>query len=219
MMTLTDTGEAMKPDEIYKLLSTSTLATKWGRDGEIGLMLAQGLVRHQGGWLAVTSTPEVGNEFSIYLPVSSDSEDGLAETPATETKSVGDPDAATILIVEDENSVREVMEYVLTSQGHNVLVAKDANEAWAQWRRRSMVIKLAIIDIKLPGGVSGFDLERALADEDPSLPVIFTCGYSQASLSSVRELKAGENFLPKPFGMVELLKIVGQALQRPTRFK
>jgi two-component system NtrC family response regulator len=123
-----------------------------------------------------------------------------------------DDSPSTILVVDDEDSVRQIMEYVLTSQGHNVLAARDASEAWAMWRSRSSIIKLAIIDIRLPGGVSGFDLERAIKEEDPTLPVILTCGYSATSLAQEKELIPGQNFLPKPFGMVELLNITGQAL-------
>ncbi len=131
--------------------------------------------------------------------------------------SVRCPSCSQTYTFDDEDSVRQVMEYVLTSQGHKVLTAADATEAWAIWREKASVIKLALVDVKLPGGVSGFDLEKALSAEDPTLPVIFTCGYSPTSLSNAKELKAGENFLPKPFGMVELLNIVGQALLQTAR--
>ncbi len=216
-MVLSDTGRGMNPAEISRLFDASQLSP--GQDGgaDIALILVQGLVRLQGGWLHVSSVQEIGSEFSICLPVAS----GSIQAPATPGKkllnSSSDDEATTILVVDDEDSVRQVMEYVLTSQGHKVLTAADANEAWAQWRSHSSIIKLAIVDVKLPGGVSGFDLEKALSNEDPTLPVIFTCGYSPTSLSNAKELKVGENFLPKPFGMVELLNIVGQALLLPAR--
>lgn len=216
-MVMADTGKGLTPDEVAHLFDASAISKDQQNGKDLGLVLVQGLVRHQGGWVSVTSSVESGTEFSVCLPVA----DGSAPAAATpDIKLLEDPadsEASTILIVDDEDSVRQVMEYVLTSQGHNVLTARDANEAWTQWRSRSSLIKLAIIDVKLPGGASGFDLERALAEEDPSLPVIFTCGYSPTSLNGPRELKAGENFLPKPFGMVELLNIVGQSLQRTTR--
>lgn len=216
-LVMADTGRGLSPEELERLFDATALSKDQQNGKDLGLVLVQGLVRHQGGWVSVTSTPETGTEFSVYLPVA----DGSTPTPSTpDMKLIDDPsssEASTILIVDDEDSVRQVMEYVLTSQGHNVLTARDANEAWTQWRSRSALIKLAIIDVKLPGGASGFDLERALAEEDPTLPVIFTCGYSPTSLNGPRELKSGENFLPKPFGMVELLNIVGQALQRSAR--
>lgn len=216
-LTLTDTGKGLTQAEMAKLFDATSLSKDQQNGKDLGLVLVQGLVRHQGGWICVNSAPDAGTEFTMHLPVADGS------TPAAVTPDIklledpADSEASTILIVDDEDSVRQVMEYVLTSQGHNVITARDANEAWNQWRAHSSRIKLAIIDVKLPGGASGFDLERAISDEDASLPVIFTCGYSPTSLKSARELKPGENFLPKPFGMVELLNIVGQALQRTAR--
>jgi two-component system NtrC family sensor kinase len=217
VMTISDTGKGLSAAELAGLFDSAKLSSDQEGAGDISLILVQGLVRMQGGWVEGKSVLEVGTEFSIYLPVAT----GTAPTPATpEKKLLGNnakDEASTILIVDDEDSVRQVMEYVLTSQGHKVLTAADANEAWAIWREKAAVIKLALVDVKLPGGVSGFDLEKALAAEDPTLPVIFTCGYSPTTLNNAKELKAGENFLPKPFGMVELLNIVGQALLQPTR--
>ena len=217
VMTISDTGKGLSPAELTGLFDSARLSSDQEGGADIALILVQGLIRMQGGWIDARSVLEVGTEFSIYLPVAT----GTAPASATPEKKLlshsTEDQASTILIVDDEDSVRQVMEYVLTSQGHKVLTAADANEAWAIWREKSAVIKLALIDVKLPGGVSGFDLEKALAAEDPTLPVIFTCGYSPTSLSNAKELKAGENFLPKPFGMVELLNIVGQALLQPAR--
>jgi len=217
VMTISDTGKGMTPAELAGLFDASRLASDQESGADIALILVLGLVRMQSGWIDVRSVLEVGTEFSIYLPVAT----GTVPTPAMPEKKLlshnTEDESSTILIVDDEDSVRQVMEYVLTSQGHKVLTAADANEAWAIWREKASVIKLALIDVKLPGGVSGFDLEKALSAEDPTLPVIFTCGYSPTTLSNAKELKAGENFLPKPFGMVELLNIVGQALLKPAR--
>jgi two-component system NtrC family sensor kinase len=216
-MILADTGKGMTASELTRLFDPSDLDSCQNGGADIALILAQGLVRLQGGWINVNSVLDVGTEFSICLPVAN----GAAPQPLTPERKLlnnsANSESSTILIVDDEDSVRQVMEYVLTSQGHQVLCASDANEAWTLWRSKSSMIKLAIIDVKLPGGVSGFDLEKAIANEDPTLPVIFTCGYAQSNLDCEKELKTGENFLPKPFGMVELLNIVGHALLTPAR--
>ena len=217
VMTISDTGKGMTPAELAGLFDSSKLSSDPEAGADIALILVLGLVRMQAGWIDVRSVLEVGTEFSIYLPVATGS---APATSIPEKKLLiqrGEDESSTILIVDDEDSVRQVMEYVLTGQGHKVLTAGDANEAWAIWREKAAIIKLALIDVKLPGGVSGFDLEKALASDDPTLPVIFTCGYSPTTLSNAKELKAGENFLAKPFGMVELLNIVGQALLKPAR--
>lgn len=218
VMTMSDTGKGMTPDELSRLFDASQLSSDQENGADIALILVQGLLRLQGGWLNVNSVPEVGSEFSIYLPVAS----GVIQAPLPpDTKlldSASENEATTILIVDDEESVRQVMEYVLTSQGHRVLSACDADEAWTLWRGNASVIKLVITDIQMPGGTSGFDLEKAITAVDPTVPVVFTCGYCSTKLGSDnKELKAGENFLSKPFGMVELLNIVGHAMQRSVK--
>jgi len=215
VMLLSDTSRGMSSAQLASLFDASAVVPDEADGRGIGMVLVQGLVRHQGGWVSVKSVREVGTEFAVYLPVANSAAPAPPNTDTPDMKLLEistDDSPSTILVVDDEDSVRQIMEYVLTSQGHNVLAARDASEAWALWRSRSSIIKLAIIDIRLPGGVSGFDLERAIKEEDPTLPVILTCGYSATSLAQEKELIPGQNFLPKPFGMVELLNITGQAL-------
>lgn len=217
LISIADTGIGMSPPELARLLDSNTILQDAEEKGDIALILVQSMLRLQAGWLAVDSVPDTGTEFRIYLPASE-----ALEVAAPAEKQPLDlsatQESSTILIVDDEESVRQVMEYVLTSQGHNVLIASDSNEAWSLWRSRASVIKLVITDIQLPGGANGFDLEKAIKESDPTMPVIFTCGYCPSKISNAKELQVGENFLPKPFGMVELLKIVGQALQRSVKF-
>lgn len=214
VLAIGDTSQGLKSSEIAALFDRSGNHT-----GEIGqaasLIPVQGLVRQLHGWMDIKSITDVGTEFLIYLPAAQSY--GTAPSSPVKSRPEAEDQGATILVVDDEDSVRQVMEYVLTSQGHNVLVARDANEAWQLWRSRKAVIKLAIVDVQLPGGASGFDLEKALNEEDPSLPVIFTCGFAAANLKHTKQLVTGENFLPKPFGMPELLTVVGNALLKPAR--
>ncbi len=218
VMIISDTGKGMTPAELARLFDASQISAAQESCADIALILLQGMLRLQGGWLTANSVPDVGSEFSIYLPVAS----GSTLAPATPDTKLFEPtpdnEATTILIVDDEESVRQVMEYVLTSQGHKVLSASDASVAWTLWRSHASVIKLVITDIQMPGGTSGFDLEKAIKEVDATVPVIFTCGYCSTKLSNGnKELKAGENYLSKPFGMVELLNIVGHAMQRHAR--
>lgn len=217
VIVMADTGKGLTTAEMANLFDASKLSQDGDNGGDLSLVLAQGMVRLQGGWISVTSALEVGTEFSIYLPVA----DGTVQVPATPDHkllaSTSDDQSSTILIVDDEDSVRQVMEYVLTSQGHQVLVAGNAKEAWELWRKYSSIIKLVITDIMMPGGSSGFDLEKAIKDTDPTVPVVFTCGYCSNKLSNTKELVAGENFLAKPFGMVQLLNIVSSAMLSSAR--
>jgi signal transduction histidine kinase/ActR/RegA family two-component response regulator len=214
-MVIADTGKITR-DQRRAVLVDPAATTNGGAEGDTALKMVDGLARHQNGWMTTRVQEDVGTVFSIYLPVADGVQhsEPVPEKPFFET---GD-DAVTILVVDDEESVSQVVEYVLKSQGHNVLVAGDASDAWKIWCSRKSVIQLALVDVRLPGGASGFDLEDALHAEDPSLPVIFTCGYSASSLKHSKELIPGENFLPKPFNMTELLDIVGKALAKAVKF-
>lgn len=210
-----DTGKSNQNQRRPVLIDPNT-STKGTAEGDAGLKMVDGLARHQNGWMTNRMQHDGGSVFTIYLPVADGvrQSEPVSEKPFFETGE----ETVTILVVDDEESVSQVVEYVLKSQGHNVLVAGDASDAWKIWCSRKSVIQLALVDVRLPGGASGFDLEDALHAEDPTLPVIFTCGYSASSLKHSKELVAGENFLPKPFNMTELLDIVGKALAKAVKF-
>ncbi|MDB6073379.1 MAG: hypothetical protein JWO89_1019 [Verrucomicrobiaceae bacterium] len=215
VVALADGGKGMTSEQLARVFAAPTASSPG-----VGLVIVQELVRHQGGWVTVTSVPEVGTEFSIHLPAA---KIGAPVQPVTkaadpELESKVSKEPSTILIVDDEDSVRQVMEFVLANQGHTVIAAKDANEGWSMWCKHSRTINLAIVDIKLPGGISGFDLERAIAEEDCTVPVVFTCGYCPSGMEQKKELKVGVNYLPKPFGMAELLNIVNKAMLQPAKF-
>jgi CheY-like chemotaxis protein len=100
----------------------------------------------------------------------------------------------------------------LKNQGHTVLTAKDAHEAWQIWRSHRHSISLVLTDINLPGDASGFDLGRAILGDDPTLPLIFSSGYCPDILGHTTSLQLGINYLPKPFDVLDLLNAVGHAL-------
>lgn len=220
VVALADGGKGMSAQELAQVFDPPSVSSSQGTAAGVGLVIVQELIRHQGGWISVSSVPEVGTEFSIHLPAAKmgTAVQPAAKAPEPEEEGKVGRESSTILIVDDEDSVRQVMEFVLVNQGHTVISAKDANEGWSMWCKHSRTINLAIVDIKLPGGISGFDLERAIAEEDCTVPVVFTCGYCPTSLEQKKELKVGVNYLPKPFGMAELLSIVNKAMLQPMKF-
>ena len=120
---------------------------------------------------------------------------------------------ATVLVVDDDAAVRQIVTHALRYQGHTVLSAEDASEAWKLWCSHSRVIKLVITDITMPGGVSGLDLGRVVGEEDASVPVIYTSGYSPDVLGQGNELIPGKNYLAKPFDLHDLVGVVDNALR------
>src|SRR5688572_20769920 len=110
----------------------------------MGLAMVRGLARHQGGWVTVSSVVGVGTDFQVYLPLAGDNVElpELVAPPKDFQGLLHSVAPCTLLIVDDDAGVRHVISYVLKSQGHTVLAAKDAREAWQMWRSHRHCINL-----------------------------------------------------------------------------
>ena len=120
-----------------------------------------------------------------------------------------------ILVVDDDETIAQIMTQVLVTHHHAAITAPNADEAWRLWRRHRERIRLVITDINMPGGANGVELARAIHQDDPTMPIIFTSGQRATALHST--LKAGANYLPKPFGMNDLLRVVQLNLESNAR--
>ena len=118
------------------------------------------------------------------------------------------PGAETILVVEDEEVLREMERSILESCGYNVLGADSARKAFDLWKENAPQIRLLLADIVLPRGITGVELAKRLLDEQPHLKIIFTTGQviNQADHEALARLNA--RFLPKPFEPADLIRIV-----------
>lgn len=123
-----------------------------------------------------------------------------------ESAPVETPAKDLILVVDDDETIAQIMTQVLVAHQRATLTAPNADEAWRLWRRHRDRIRLVITDINMPGGANGVELARAIHQDDPAMPVIYTSGQRATALHSA--LKAGVNYLPKPFGMNDLLRVV-----------
>lgn len=216
VINISDTGSGISAEILPKIFDPFFTTKEPGRGTGMGLPMVRALVRHQSGWVTVSSVSGVGTDFEIYLRLA-----GSVDTHVPEGKHVPARDfngllqdlaPCTLMVVDDDDAVREVISSVLRSQGHTVLAARDAHEAWASWRTHRHVISLIVTDINLPGTASGFDLGRALASDDPTIPIIFTSGYCPDILGQTTALQLGINYIPKPFDVLDLLNSVGHAL-------
>jgi signal transduction histidine kinase/ActR/RegA family two-component response regulator len=187
-------------------LSTTRLPTEWA---SLGLASVYGIVKQSGGYLAVDGDSGRSAGFTVYLPAHEGSGAHAAPPEASDDLSQS---TETILLVEDEEQVRELACRVLERSGYTVLTAPDAEAATAIADRHPGDIHLLLTDMVLPS-VSGRELAARLGIHRPAVKVLYISGTSEGSISRHRLLQPGTEFLEKPFSLDGLLRKVRQVLR------
>jgi len=150
---------------------------------------------------------------SITIPPLAPERTELVPPPPPETKPA-EPTGGTetILLVEDEPSVRGMVSELLQHYGYQVIEAVNGVEALVRWEESRDRITLLLTDVIMPGGMSGVELARRLREEQPHLKVVFTSGYNPEAAGRELELRNGENFVAKPCTSEQLLSSIRRAL-------
>jgi CheY-like chemotaxis protein len=181
-----------------------------GKGTGLGLALAYGIVKSHGGDITYHSVLGRGSSFSIYLPVSKDT-----EVPSAPQKKVSDKDLPrgneTILIVDDEEVVQHLAKDVLTSLGYRVVVAADGKEALRFYKERAGEIALVLLDIMGPQ-MKGDKVYTMLKRVNPEVKVLFSSGHSRDQKTNRFLREGGANFIQKPYTMVSLAQEVRKTL-------
>ena len=208
---VTDAGCGMEDAEIEKIFDPFFTSKFLGRG--LGLPVVLGIVHAHSGGLAVESRKgrDSGSVFRVYLPVS---EEPVARPPIV-TAQVEELDEAhwtgTVLLVEDEDTLRWTLKTTLTQMGFSVLDAKDGIEAMEVFRRHRDTIRLVLSDLTMPH-MDGWETLAALRKHSPGIPVILTSGYDEADVMAHDHEEQPQAFLAKPFPLDALRRAIRQAL-------
>jgi PAS domain S-box-containing protein len=213
-MTVEDTGTGIAPAVIGRIFEPFFTTKPVGKGTGLGLATVYGIVRQHRGAVKARSEPGQGACFEVYLPRVA--APGLF-LPSPETRPAVLPAKAggeTVLVVEDDPAVSEMVNLALGWYGHRVLLAGNGHEALRLWAAHRDSVRLLLTDFVMPDGMSGRELADRVLSERPGLPVIYMSGYS-AEIAG-RELGdlSTINFLPKPFGVEALHQAVLAALAR-----
>ena len=192
--------------------SRSTPRNRWERVPGCGLATVDGIVKQSGGYIWVESTPGEGTSFMINFPrVSIALGSGIATTVAAARVVSG---TETILLVEDQQEVRDVVRQTLQRHGYDVLEAVDGHAALALLQSRAGRIHLLLTDVVMPH-MSGRELVEAITRHDRSIRVLYTSGYTDDAIVRHGVLDPGIAFIQKPFTPEQLLGRVRDVLSRP----
>ncbi|HEX3704803.1 MAG TPA: PAS domain-containing protein, partial [Vicinamibacterales bacterium] len=193
VLSLEDTGTGMPADVASKAFEPF-FTTKGGRGTGLGLAMVYGFAKQSGGTVTIASSPGQGTTVSIHLPLAEAGVEAEAERPAPATlRGV----ARTILLVEDETEVRNIVRRQLEALGHRVLVAEAATEALLLVKAGKPDVLLT--DVMLASGMNGVDLAEEAAALIPDLAVVFMSGFTAGPDTQERIRATGAPFLSKPF--------------------
>ncbi len=206
---VSDTGTGI-PQEIMSRIFEPFFTTKEpGKGTGLGLATVFGIVQQHQGWVNVYSEPGHGTTFRIYLPLIQGS---LTQEKKQEINATIESGHETILVVEDELTLRKLARTILSKLGYRVLEAGTGKEAIALWQQHHNLIDLVISDIIMPDGMNGFELATRLRAQKADLKIVFTSGYSPEVLIAQHPQPEGALFLPKPYSLADLSRIVRTGL-------
>lgn len=213
-LSITDTGTGIDSATINRLFEPFFTTKDIGKGTGLGLASVYGMVNQNSGWIEVESEIGVGTTFNIYFPAAKNApEKNPPNTGAPRARSNGE----TVLVVEDEVVLRELVGEILKTHGYRVLDAATGREALQAWDKHGKNVDLLLTDMALPDGMSGRELAAKLQEANPRLPVIFSSGYSQESLERKDQAVPGQTFLSKPYRPADLAEAVRTALHSAGR--
>jgi len=201
---VTDTGTGMPPDVIARAFDPFFTTKPIGQGTGLGLSMVYGFVRQSGGQVRIYSEVGHGSTLCLYLPrhYGNAAESVAADVPAT---SVPARSGKTVLVVDDEPSVRMLVTEVLEELGYISVEASDG-PAGLRMLQSDMRIDLLITDVGLPGGINGRQLADAARTTRPDLRVLFITGYAENAIIGNGQLEPNMGVLTKPFVMETLAR-------------
>jgi two-component system cell cycle sensor histidine kinase/response regulator CckA len=211
VLRVTDTGVGMDEETRRQVFEPFFTTKGLGHGTGLGLATVYGIVQQSDGWIRVESEPRQGTTFEVFLP-RVDAPVLAAPAPAAAVPTPGG--AETILLVEDEETLRGLARETLEAAGYRVLAAGDAEEALRVAREYSGPVHLLLTDVIMPG-VNGAELARQLLEERPDMRVIFASGYTDDILKHRGASAHGNSFLQKPYGTAALETMVREILDAP----
>ncbi len=208
-LTVSDTGCGMDEKTLSHIFEPFFTTKGRGEGTGLGLSTVYGIIKQNHGFIDVESEIDAGTMFRIFIPITTLSltpeEEKMANTSQVSHK-------ATILLVEDDENVREVAMETLQHFGYKVFSAVNGKDGYDTFTRHADEVDLLLTDVVMPI-MGGKELAEQVSDQKPNLPILFMSGYTDDIISSHGILKSEINLIQKPFNLNELAETVSNMLK------
>jgi CheY-like chemotaxis protein len=213
MLQVSDTGHGMDSATLARIFEPFFSSKGIGKGTGLGLSMVYGIVSSHGGYISCESQPGEGTTFEIYLPTIDEAETkDEAQTDPVKAMKKG---SETILLVDDEDYIRDLGNQILSKFGYSILMAENGQVALDMYRSLWKSIDLVLLDLIMPG-ISGTECLKELRTINPDVKVVVISGYSpDGSTDELFQLGA-RGFISKPYQMTQMLQVTREVLDSPT---
>jgi CheY-like chemotaxis protein len=208
-LTVSDTGTGVDEDTLQRIFDPFFTTKQEGEGTGLGLSVVYGIVKQHDGWITVNSTPGKGSIFNVYFPATHKPISTESQSPVSHSDLQGHGER--ILLVEDDNMVRDLSRKILKKNGYEVFEATNFLEAKEIFKREQGEFDLLFSDVVLPKG-KGVQLADDCLSENPAIHILLSSGYTDRKSQWKTIQKKGYKFLPKPYSLDELLQNVKKVL-------
>jgi PAS domain S-box-containing protein len=200
MLEVSDEGVGMDQGTLTQIFEPFFTTKEPGLGTGLGLATVYGIVKQNGGFINVYSEPGQGATFKIYLPRTT-AEEAPKQTPEAPIS----PGSGTVLLVEDSEQVRKLIEEILDAIGYNVVAVERPSQALSHFEREGADFDLLITDVVMPE-MNGVELRDRVTALKPGIKVLFMSGYTANIIAHRGVLKDGVHFIQKPFSMRDIAR-------------
>ena len=220
---VSDTGTGMTPEVAAKAFDPFFTTKGVGEGTGLGLSMVHGFVKQSGGFIDLASRVGEGTTFTLLFPIAGETVaqgDGSVQGASIQGKAEISLRGKTVLLAEDDLSVRSAIRSTLRSMGADVRDAENGEQAWALLQTMP-ACDIVVTDVVMPGRLSGPDLAAKAREHLPNIRVLLVSGYAQGKLSEADLENSGMVFLPKPFRRSDLVaaldRLIGGGSPRALR--
>ncbi len=215
VITVSDTGHGMDKETQSRIFEPFFTTKEKGKGTGLGLSTVYGIVKQSNGYVFAESQIGSGTTFNVYLPRV---EELLADRSPVAAQDSEKGGCETVLLVEDEDSVRELVRLTLSSRGYKVLEAENGEAGLRIAEETKGTIDILVTDVVMPG-IGGRELAKKVLAKRPTTRVLYLSGYTEDAIATQGALGPGTAFLQKPFTLQNLAKKVREVLRSQTSSK